>query len=282
VNSSAVRLVNTLANTADGADSSHPPVILKEIQMDLSLLTYLILVGIAFFAGLISSVAGSGGLLTLPALLWVGLPPLTAVGTYKIQSSVGALSSTWNFFRSGHLEIKTLVMPVIMAMIGSILGTLTVQTLDGAILRKLIPFLLLGIAIFFLLSPKVKDTDSRPLITINLFAGTAALGVGFYGGFFGPGIGSIMPFLFVWLLGYNLVKATADTKLMSLAINGISAVLFTINGLVLWEIAVPMAVGQIIGARLGSNLVMSQGTSLVQPIITVVTLVVALKLVFFP
>ena len=250
--------------------------------MDLSLLTYLILVGIAFFAGLISSVAGSGGLLTLPALLWVGLPPLTAVGTYKIQSSVGALSSTWNFFRSGHLEIKTLVMPVIMAMIGSILGTLTVQTLDGAILRKLIPFLLLGIAIFFLLSPKVKDTHSRPLITINLFAGTAALGVGFYGGFFGPGIGSIMPFLFVWLLGYNLVKATADTKLMSLAINGISAVLFTINGLVLWEIAVPMAVGQIIGARLGSNLVMSQGTSLVQPIIAVVTLVVALKLLFFP
>ena len=250
--------------------------------MDLSLLTYLILVGIAFFAGLISSVAGSGGLLTLPALLWVGLPPLTAVGTYKIQSSVGALSSTWNFFRSGHLEIKTLVMPVIMAMIGSILGTLTIPTLDGAILRKLIPFLLLGIAIFFLLSPKVKNTDGRPLLTINLFAGTAALSVGFYGGFFGPGIGSIMPFLFVWLLGYNLVKATADTKLMSAAINGISAVLFTINGLVLWEIAVPMAVGQIIGARLGSNLVMSRGTLFVQPIITVVTLVVALKLLFFP
>ena len=81
---------------------------------------------------------------------------------------------------------------------------------------------------------------------------------------------------------FPLAKATADTKLMSLAINGISAVLFTINGLVLWEIAVPMAVGQIIGARLGSNLVMSRGTSFVQPIITVVTLVVALKLLFFP
>jgi uncharacterized membrane protein YfcA len=169
-----------------------------------------------------------------------------------------------------------------MAMIGSILGTLMVQTLDGAILRKLIPFLLLGIAIFFLLSPKVKNTDGVPLLTINLFGGTAALGVGFYGGFFGPGIGSIMPFLFVWLLGYNLVKATADTKLMSLAINGISAILFTVNGLVLWEIAVPMAIAQIIGARFGSNLVMAQGTSLVQPIITVVTLVVALKLLFFP
>jgi uncharacterized protein len=250
--------------------------------VDLSLLTQLILVTIAFFAGLISSIAGSGGILTLPALLWVGLPPLTALATNKVQSSVGTLSSTWNFFRRGHLAVKPLVASIVMAIIGSIAGTLTVQAVDGATLSRLIPFLLLGIAIYFLMSPKVKQTDSAPILGLNAFAGTAALGMGFYGGFFGPGMGSIMPFLFLWLLGHNLVKATAETKLMILAVNGTSAVIFAVNGFVLWELALPMAIAQIVGARLGSNLVMTRGSGLLQPIITVVTIGVALKLLFFP
>ena len=91
-----------------------------------------------------------------------------------------------------------------------------------------------------------------------------------------------MPFLFLWLLGHNLVKATAETKLMILAVNGTSAVIFAANGLVLWELALPMALPQIMGARLGSNLVMTRGSGLVQPIIMVVTIGVVLKLLFFP
>ena len=161
--------------------------------MNLSVLTQSILVAVAFFAGLISSIAGSGGILTLPALLWVGLPPLTALATNKVQSTVGTLSSTWNFFRRGHLEVK----PLMVSIIGSIAGTLTVQSVDGATLSRLIPFLLLGIAVYFLMSPKVKQTDSAPILGLNAFACTAALAMGFYGGFFGPGMGSIMPFLFL-------------------------------------------------------------------------------------
>lgn len=161
--------------------------------MNLSVLTQSILVAVAFFAGLISSIAGSGGILTLPALLWVGLPPLTALATNKVQSTVGTLSSTWNFFRRGHLEVK----PPMVSIIGSIAGTLTVQSVDGATLSRLIPFLLLGIAVYFLMSPKVKQTDSAPILGLNAFACTAALAMGFYGGFFWPDMGSIMPFLFL-------------------------------------------------------------------------------------
>jgi uncharacterized membrane protein YfcA len=175
---------------------------------------------------------------------------------------------------------KTLVASIVMAIIGSSAGTLTVQTVDGATLSRLIPFLLLGITIYFLMSPKVKQTDSAPILGLNAFACTAALGMGFYGGFFGQGRGSSMPFLFLWLLGHNLVKATAETKLMILAVNGTSAVIFAANGLVLWELALPMALPQIMGARLGSNLVMTRGSGLVQPIIMVVTIGVALKLLF--
>tara|TARA_B110000046_G_C13000914_1_gene402095 strand:- start:1483 stop:2235 length:753 start_codon:yes stop_codon:yes gene_type:complete len=250
--------------------------------MDITLNTQFVLVSVAFFAGLISSIAGSGGILTLPALLWAGLPPLNALATNKVQSSLGTLSSAWNFFSKGHLEIKPLCSSVMMAVLGSVAGTLLVQSLDTSTLTKLIPFLLLAIALYFLFSPRVSDTDYPQKISQRWFACSAALGMGFYGGFFGPGMGSIMPFLFVWLLGHNLVKATAETKLMILAVNGMSALIFVFSGYVIWHLAIVMSAVQIIGARLGSNLVINRGASFVQPVITLITLMMAVKLLFFP
>ena len=250
--------------------------------MDVAASTQIILVFVAFFAGLISSIAGSGGILTLPALLRAGLPPLTALATNKVQSSLGTLSSAWNFFRKGHLDIKPLGLSVALAIVGSALGTLVVQSLNTELLARLIPFLLLAIALYFLLSPNINDSDHPQRISQRWFACSAALGMGFYGGFFGPGMGSIMPFLFVWLLGHNLVKATAETKLMVLAVNGTSALIFVFSGYVIWSLAITMSVAQIIGARLGSNLVISRGAGFVQPIITAVTMLMALKLLFFP
>ena len=250
--------------------------------MEITTDTYFLLVFVAFIAGLISSIAGSGGILTLPALLWAGLPPLNALATNKVQSSLGTLSSAWNFFRRGHLDIKPLRLSVAMAIVGSVIGTLVVQSLDTALLTRLIPFLLLAIALYFLLLPKVSETDHLLRISQRWFACTAALAMGFYGGFFGPGMGSIMPFLFVWLLGHNLVKATAETKLMILALNGTSALIFVFSGYVIWHLAIAMSVAQMIGARMGSNLVMQRGSGFVQPIITLVTMLMAIKLLFFP
>jgi len=249
--------------------------------MEITVFTYIILFVLAFFAGLISSVAGSGGLITLPALLWLGLPPLNALATNKVQSSLGTLSSAWNFFRQGYLDIKPLYWFLVMAILGSVAGTCLVQRFDGTTLSRLIPFLLLGIALYFLMLPNVSGTDFRAKISRQRFAYTAALGMGFYGGFFGPGMGTIMPFLFVWLLGHNLVKATAETKLMILAVNGSSALIFVFSGYVIWQLAIGMSIAQILGARLGSNLVMIRGANFVQPIIIWVTIVVAIQLLFF-
>ena len=250
--------------------------------MEVTTNTYFSLVFVAYFAGLISSIAGSGGILTLPALLWAGLPPLNALATNKVQSSLGTLSSAWNFFRKGHLDIEPLRLSVAMAIAGSVIGTLVVQSLNAELLTRLIPCLLLAIALYFLLSPKINDRDHPERISQRLFACTAALGMGFYGGFFGPGMGSIMPFLFVWLLGHNLVKATAETKLMILAVNGTSALIFVFSGYVVWSLAIAMSVAQVFGARMGSNLVMKRGSGFVQPIITGVTLLMAIKLLWFP
>ena len=250
--------------------------------MEIAASAQILLIGTAFFAGFISSIAGAGGMLTLPALLWAGLPPLNALATNKVQSSLGTLSSTWNFFRRGHLTIKPLGLSVTLAILGSIAGTWLVQRLTGDVLPRLIPLLLLVIAIYFLVSPMIDDSRRRAKISQRWFACTAALAMGFYGGFFGPGMGSILPFLFVWLLGHNLVRATAETKLMILAVNGTSAIIFATAGLVLWPLAIAMSVAQAIGARLGSNLVMERGAVFVQPIIIGVTMLLSIKLLFFP
>lgn len=250
--------------------------------MEIVTSTQILLIGTAFFAGFISSIAGAGGMLTLPALLWAGLPPLTALATNKVQSSLGTLSSTWNFFRRGHLDIKPLRLSVALAIVGSIAGTWSVQHLDSAVLARLIPFLLLAIAIVFLISPKIDTSYHQQRISRRWFACTAALAMGFYGGFFGPGMGSILPFLFIWLLGHSLVKATAETKLMILAVNGSSAIIFAFGGFVLWPLAIAMSAAQAVGARLGSNLVINRGSTVVQPVITGVTLVLSIKLLFFP
>ena len=250
--------------------------------MEIAASAQILLIGTAFFAGFISSIAGAGGMLTLPALLWAGLPPLNALATNKVQSSLGTLSSTWNFFRRGHLTIKPLGLSVTLAILGSIAGTWLVQRLTGDVLTRLIPVLLLVIAIYFLVSPMIDDSRRRAKISQRWFACTAALAMGFYGGFFGPGMGSILPFLFVWLLGHNLVRATAETKLMILAVNGTSAIIFATAGLVLWPLAIAMSVAQAIGARLGSNLVMERGAVFVQPIIIGVTMLLSIKLLFFP
>ena len=249
--------------------------------MDLSVVTQSILVAVAFFAGLISSIAGSGGILTLPALLWAGLPPLNALATNKLQSSIGTLSSAWNFFRNGHIAIRPLLPVLLMGFVGSVIGTFAVQQLDSEILLKLIPFLLIAIAIYFLTLPKMAAENSQPKLSQGWFACTAGLGMGFYGGFFGPAMGSIFPFLLVWLVARNLVTATAETKLMILVVNGTSAIIFIAGGHVIWGLAIAMAIAQMVGARMGSNLVMQRGSGLVQPIITIVTLLMAIKLLFF-
>ncbi len=152
--------------------------------MDIAINIQLTLVLIAFFAGLISSITGSGGLLTLPALLWAGLPPLNALATNKVQSSLGTMSSAWNFFRKGHLDIKPLGLSLPCAVLGLVVGAMMVQSLDNLVLTRLIPFLLLAIALYYLVSPSLSDVDHPQRMSRRWFVLSAALGMGFYGGFF--------------------------------------------------------------------------------------------------
>lgn len=217
-------------------------------------------------------------MIVLPFLLWAGLPPVNALATNKFQSVFGTLSSAINFFRKGHLDLKPLLPAIVYAFIGACLGTLLVQRLPPQYLEALIPYLLILLAVYFIFSPRITDEDSTARISEKVFNPLVGGGIGVYGGFFGPGMGSFYAVAFASLRGFNMRKATANTKPLVLITNTTSMVIFMLGGHVLWSLAIVMAIAQFIGARLGSNLVISRGAALVKPVIIIVTLAIAIKL----
>ncbi|WP_226876986.1 TSUP family transporter [Microbulbifer hainanensis] len=249
-----------------------------EISGDLSLLTLLALTAVAFAAGFISAIAGGGGIITLPALLWAGVPPLDALGTNKFQSVFGTASSTLNFFQKGHLDFRPLWSGLVAAACGSALGTWTVTRLVGEQLDTLLPLLLIAIALYFTFSPRISDLDTKPRMGNGAFNLVVGGSVGFYGGFFGPGMGSIYALAFAALLGYNMRRATAHTKPLVLATNITSMVIFMVGGHLLPWLAVCMSGAQFFGARLGSNLVIARGAVVIKPVIILATIAAAIKL----
>ncbi len=230
-------------------------------------------------AGFVDSIAGGGGLISLPTLLAVGLRPAQALATNKLQSSFGSFSATLNYAARGLVDVRRMRAAVVCTFAGAALGATLVQVLDPQFLSQVLPFLLIGIALYFLLSPRAGAFDARQRISEPLFAATAGFGLGFYDGFFGPGTGSFFALCFVTLLGFNLVRATAHTKLLNFTSNIASLLFFAFGGKVVLLAGLPMAGGQFLGARLGSSLVMSRGARLVRPLLVVVSLAITVRLI---
>ena len=233
---------------------------------------------IGFLSGLINAIAGGGGMLVLPVLLWAGVSPINVLAVNKFQAVFGTLSSSFNYYRSGLIDLKPMLPALACGAIGSALGTGLLQLLSGRFLAQLLPWLLIGAALYTMFSPRISDEDSKPLFSQKVFNYAGGLSVGFYGGFFGPGMGAIAALLFAALLGYNMRRATAHAKPLVVVANIVSMCIFIWAGQVLWIIAVPMAVAQIIGGRIGSGLVIYRGTVLIKPVIVVITIIIATRL----
>jgi uncharacterized membrane protein YfcA len=157
---------------------------------------------------------------------------------------------------------------------------LGVQHVDSGILNHVIPFLLLAIVIYTLVTPKFGGVSRRPRISAPLFFIIAGLVLGFYDGFFGPGVGSFWAMAFVFWRGMDLTKATGATKLMNFTSNIVSCIIFLAGGFVWFGAGLAMAAGEIIGARMGSHLVIRKGTSVIRPIYITIVVVTTLKLLY--
>ncbi len=246
--------------------------------MDITPEILAILVMAATLAGIIDSIAGGGGLIALPALLWAGVPPVEALATNKLQGSFGTATATFNYMRQNALAPGELVTAVIWTFCGSVCGTLAVQYLISEWLNQLAPVLLIGFACYFVFSPQLGDKDAKQRIRYPQFALLAGFSLGFYDGFFGPGAGTFMTAAFVLLLGYNLYRATAATKLLNLTSNLASLLFFALGGQVLWVVGLCMGLGQIVGAWIGSHLVLKHGASLIRPLLFFVSIAISIKL----
>ena len=246
----------------------------------LSSSTLLLLGTAGLLAGFVDSIAGGGGIISLPALLAAGLPPHLALGTNKLQGTFGSMTAALNYARKGLVDLREVPVGVLFTALGALAGTLTVQVLAAGFLRHVILFLLAGVFLYTLFSPNLGRLDRRPVFTAVLFFGCAGLLLGFYDGFFGPGTGSFWTISLVTLLGLNLKKATAHTKIFNFTSNLVALAAFFAGGHVILSAGLLMGMGQMLGAFLGSRLVIQRGTGFVRVFFLVVVAATILKLAY--
>lgn len=248
----------------------------------VSLVSALILVGAAFAAGFVDAIAGGGGLITVPALLLAGVPPVSAIATNKLQGTFGVASSTLTFWRAGRLE-AALVLPLFGAAFGGgILGALIAHLAPTALLKLAIPFILIAIAIYVLMSPKLGDQDARPRMGLVPFALSFGVGIATYDGLFGPGAGTFYLLGLILACGFGMMRAIAHTKLMNLASNLGALIFFALAGHILVPLGLAMGAASAAGAYVGARTTLRFGGALVRPLVVVVSIAMALRLMLDP
>jgi uncharacterized protein len=233
-------------------------------------------------AGCVDTIAGGGGLITLPALLMTGIPPAAALATSKLQATGGSVTATLFFLRKRAIQLAAHRWAVATTFLGATLGGWLVLKIDASLLSRLITVLLLALGTYFALSPQIGTVDQQQRIGSTSFALTAAPLIGFYDGFFGPGTGMFLALAFVKLRGYNLTKATAHTKLLNATSNVAALIYFMLFGKIYWVAGLAMFSGQLLGALLGGRLVLKHGASLIRPMVTVVCFALAIRLLLAP
>jgi len=234
----------------------------------------------AFVAGLVDSIAGGGGLITVPLLMGIGLPPQVALATNKLQGTFGSGSAMLHFVRAGTIRLSDCWAGILWTGLGAAVGVCSVQLLDATLLKQLIPWLLAAIALYTLFSPRLGAEDSHARMKAGPFYLLFGLSIGFYDGFFGPGTGSFWTMALMMLLGCSMLRATATTKVMNFTSNIVALLFFLFFGQVQLMHGLVMGAGQFLGARVGSRLVITRGTALIRLVFIAVVLALVGRLIY--
>ncbi len=250
--------------------------------MTLTPLTYLFVCPMLFLAGFIDSIAGGGGLVSLPVYLIAGLPPHNAVATNKMSSTFGTCLSTVRFFRNGLINVKLVLPSVVAAVCGSSVGAHISMAIDADILRRVMIFIL-PVAAFFVLNKKLfhdggEDASDFSARTV-IIATAAAFLIGMYDGFYGPGTGTFLIIVFTVFARLNIKTANAHAKVINATTNMTALVIFLLNGKVLFPLGIFAALCNMAGNYVGSGLVMKKGAAIVRPMLIVVLILLFVKLI---
>ncbi len=243
--------------------------------LDLFTVPYLLVAG--FIAAFVDSSVGGGGLVTTPSLLALGMPVPYALGTNKLASTMGAVTSFLSFWQAGKLAKKLALCLMPLSFLGSALGAYVVYLLPEALLRRLIVLLLIAVAVYTFKRKDWAELTTKERLSAAAYVAAALMAavVGFYDGFFGPGTGSFLIFGFLFL-GFDFVTAAGNAKALNLGSNLGALLSFALAGTIYWQYSLVMGGAMILGAFCGSRLAISKGTAYVRPLfLTVTTLLIA-------
>ena len=240
---------------------------------------YPVLTAVAVLTGFVDSIAGGGGLIMMPALLSTGVPPINALATNKLQSMFGTGSAFANYARKGLVDWRSNWLTVAAVFVAAGAGVIAVQSVDSTVLALVIPLLLMAVALYVLVSPRMSDEDAHQQVSASGYSPIGAA-IGFYDGFFGPGTGSFFTTTLVALRGLGLTRATALTKLFNLTSNIAAVLLFAIGGHMFWMLGLCMAAGAMLGGWIGSHTAMRFGASVIRPLLVILSLALTARLLW--
>jgi len=249
--------------------------------MELSWLTYAIVCPLVFLAGFVDSIGGGGGLISLPAYMIAGLPTHTAIATNKLSSACGSTVTTVKFIKERLVYIKLAIPTVIFAVLGSFIGAkLSLHTDEEKLKYIMIP--VLCVAAFFVINRNLFGKYDSDRVVIDrktiIIACVAALIIGAYDGFYGPGTGTFLIIVLNVFAHINVKTANAQAKVINLTTNLTSLVVFILGGQVIWTLGLAAALCNMIGNYLGANLAIRKGTKITRPIILIVLVLLAVKI----
>jgi uncharacterized protein len=238
----------------------------------------------SLFAGFIDAIVGGGGLVLVPALFaaYPGAAPATLFGTNKGAAVWGTAWAMLQYARRVSLPWNALLPAAAAALVGSFAGAWSVTLVDATGLRRVLPFVLLAVLVYTLLRKDMGRTHApryhgRKQAMLASLIGAV---IGFYDGFFGPGTGSFFVFLFVRLLGFDFLHASASAKLLNTGTNLSALLLFGLTGHVWWPLAAVMAVANVTGSLLGTHLALRRGAGFVRSVFVCVVGALILKTVW--
>ena len=248
----------------------------------VGILDYLFLSLAGFIAAAVDSIAGGGGLISLPAIMAVGVPPHLALGTNKFASTCASFTSTLTFAKSKKIYIPLIKYLIPCTLVGASIGVYTALKINPAVLQVMILVLIFAVAIYTIINKNFGSVDKfKGLTQLNIFYGCMfAFALGFYDGFFGPGTGSFLIFLFISVFGFDFTISAGNAKILNFVSNITALVLFALSGNIRYIVGIPMALFMILGARVGTKIAIKNGAKVIKPIFVTIALVLTAKLLY--
>ena len=244
------------------------------------ILPYLIVCPLTFLAGFVDSIAGGGGLISLPAYMIAGLPVHMAIGTNKMSAGMGTLVATSRLAAHGHIHLKQTLGCIAMAVIGSVLGAKLALFMDAGIFKRIMLVIIPLTALFVFWSNSMeKPKRDLPRKKMLRRAMLIALGIGVYDGFYGPGTGTFLLLLLTSVAGFALTDANGTAKAINLTTNISATVVFLLNGTVIIPLALAAGTCSIAGNYIGISFFERKGIKVVKPIMLCVLTVFFIKII---